>query len=133
MDQVEDQNEEEKAQRQAELAQIESVPYSTAQVHTFQKSYQLAQGEVHFQLKVQVRETKRRKVQDERKESGVGFSVEQLKNNRGLLASTLPSEERTWSPNSVNSAHPEYIDHLAAKVLTTFHHPVTNALQKVVG
>ena len=55
IDQVEEQKAEEKAQRQAELAQIESVQYWTVQVHTFQKSDQLAQGEVNFRLKVQER------------------------------------------------------------------------------
>ena len=74
--------------------------------------------------KVQERETKRQKVRDEKEESGVGFSVEQLKNNRGLLASTLPREERTGSTNSVNSCHPEDNDHHATKVekrISTLH------------
>ena len=55
--------------------------------------------------------------------------MEQLKNNRELLASTLPGEDRIGSTNSVNSRHLEDNDHHAAKVLTTFYHPVTNALQ----
>ena len=59
----------------------------------------------------------------------MGVSVKQLKNCRALLALTLPGEECTGSPNSVNSRHPEDNDHHAAKVLTTFYHPVTNALQ----
>ena len=81
--------------------------------------------------KRQERETKRQKAQEE----GVGFSVEQLKNHRELLASTLPGEQRIGSELSSNSIarHPEDNDHHAAKIRTIFYHPVANALQNGIG
>ena len=105
---AEEQNAAEKAHRQAQFAQVEA-------------NYR----------KAQERETKRQKVRYEKEESGVGFSVEQLKNNRAraLLASALPGEERIGLTNSVNSVHSEDNDHHAAKMLTTCYHPVANALQ----
>ena len=103
IDQVEEQKAAEKAQRQAELAQIEVI----------------------FQLKVQERETKRQKFQDEKEESGVSFRVEQLKNNRNLPENGLKLEQYRddyyYGPHCSNETHPEAIEHHAGEIAYTWY------------
>ena len=98
IDQVEEQNAAEKAQRQAELAQ----------------------REVNFQLKVQERETKVQKVQDEKEKSGVGFSVEQFEFNRDKPENAAKLEKYRDAYyhrlHCSNKTHPEDLEYHAAEI-----------------
>ena len=128
IDQVEEQKAAEKAQRQAELTQIEV----NFQLKVQEEQAALARAEVTLQLKVQERETKRQKFQDEKEESGVGFSVEQLEFNRNLPENAAKLEyykdDYYNGPHCSNATHPEAMEHHAGEIAYTWHDWLTNKL-----
>ena len=128
IDQVEEQKAAEKAQRQAELAQIEA----NYQLKVQEEQAALAQAEENYQLMVQERETKRQKVRDEKEESGVGFSVEQLEFNRGIPGNATQLEDHKddyyYGPLCSNETHPEDLEHHAGEIAYTWYVWLTNEL-----
>ena len=97
-----------------------------------EKLAMIAQAQLNVQAYYKERETKRQKVRDEKEESGVGFSVGQLKFNRDKPENKARLEDHKDDyyngPDCSNETHPEAIEHHAGETAYTWYDWVTNEL-----